>query len=61
MNITETIIRRASPYKAVAFDVFDTLLKRDVAKPTDLFALCGEEFARARVQAENEVRAAIHG
>lgn len=61
MNITETIIRRAAPYKAVAFDVFDTLLKRDVAKPTDLFALCGEEFARARVQAENEVRAAIHG
>lgn len=61
MNITDTIVRRAAPYKAVAFDVFDTLLKRDVAKPTDLFRLCGKEFAVARIQAENRARAAAQG
>ena len=61
MNITQTIVRLAAPYTAVAFDVFDTLLKRDVAKPTDLFLLLGEEFARRRIQAEAEVRAAAQG
>ena len=61
MNITQTIVRLAAPYTAVAFDVFDTLLKRDVAKPTDLFLLLGEEFAHRRVQAEAEARAAAHG
>lgn len=61
MNITDTIVRRAAPYKAVAFDVFDTLLKRDVAKPTDLFQLCGKEFAAARIQAETRARAAAQG
>lgn len=61
MNITKTIVRLAAPYTAVAFDVFDTLLKRDVAKPTDLFLLLGEEFARRRIQAEAEVRATAQG
>lgn len=61
MNITQTIVRLAAPYTAVAFDVFDTLLKRDVAKPTDLFLLLGEEFAHRRVQAEAEARVAAHG
>lgn len=61
MNITDTIVRRAAPYKAVAFDVFDTLLKRDVAQPTDLFRLCGKEFAAARIQAEARARAAARG
>lgn len=61
MNITETIIRLAAPYTAVAFDVFDTLLKRDVAKPTDLFLLQGKEFARRRIEAEARARAASVG
>lgn len=56
MNITETIVRLAAPYTAVAFDVFDTLIKRDVAKPTDLFLLDGSAFAKARVQAETQTR-----
>ena len=38
-DITKTIIRLAAPYEAVAFDVFDTLLKRDVGKT------CGFVFA----------------
>ena len=61
MNITETIVRLAAPYTAVAFDVFDTLIKRDVAKPTDLFLLAGSDFAKARVQAEAEARAQKQG
>lgn len=61
MSITEKILRQAAPYAAVAFDVFDTLLKRDVAKPTDLFLLQGQDFADARVQAEAQAREARPG
>lgn len=61
MKSTEMILRQAAPYTAVAFDVFDTLLKRDVAKPTDLFVLRGKEFAAARLQAEQQARAALPG
>lgn len=57
MNITKKIVRLAAPYPAVAFDVFDTLIKRDVARPTDVFLLQGEDFARARVCAEQTARA----
>lgn len=61
MKVTETILHKAAPYPVVAFDVFDTLIKRDVARPTDLFALLGADFAKARVQAEGEARAAKSG
>lgn len=36
MKLTETILHKAALYPVVAFDVFDTLIKRDVARPTDL-------------------------
>lgn len=55
-NITETIVRLAASYEAVAFDVFDTLLKRDVGSPTDLFWLRGVEFAKMRTEAEAKAR-----
>lgn len=58
MNLQETIVHLAAPYDAVAFDVFDTLLKRDVGKPTDLFLLAGAKFAEKRVKAEQQARAA---
>lgn len=61
MNLTETILHKAAPYPVVAFDVFDTLIKRDTARPTDLFCLLGEDFAKARTQAEAEARAAQSG
>lgn len=61
MNITKTIVRTAAPYAAVAFDVFDTLIKRDVAKPTDLFRLEGDAFAQARVRAEGQAREQADG
>ena len=61
MKLTETILHKAALYPVVAFDVFDTLIKRDVARPTDLFALLGADFAKARTQAEAEARAAKSG
>lgn len=56
MNITKQIVEKAAAYPAVAFDVFDTLVKRDVAKPSDVFALLGTDFAQARLQAEKQAR-----
>lgn len=61
MNLTEMICRKAARFDAVAFDVFDTLIKRDTARPTDLFRLRGEAFCTARIQAEREARAAKNG
>ena len=37
--LTLRLLHAAKGYKAVAFDIFDTLLKRDCAHPADLFAL----------------------
>lgn len=56
-DVTEKILRKAAPYRAVALDVFDTLLKRDVGRPADLFLLRGGTFANARRQAEMQARA----
>ena len=56
------LLHAAKGYKAVAFDIFDTLLKRDCARPADLFALMEVThqavlgFAGARVAAEAETR-----
>ena len=33
-------------YKVVSFDIFDTLLKRDVFFPTDVFVLVEREYSR---------------
>lgn len=52
-------------YKYISFDVFDTLIERDVNKPSDIFTLVGgsilgeeraEEFHKFRKKAEREVR-----
>ena len=61
MNLTNEICRQAARYDAVAFDVFDTLIKRDTARPIGVFALRGEAFCAARTQAECEARAAKSG
>ena len=56
--------RLAARYPAVAFDVFDTLLHRDVAAPTDLFCWMESHgqvpagFAQNRIAAEAQARAA---
>ena len=54
MNLTEHICHMAARYDAVAFDVFDTLIKRDTAAPTNLFRLRGEAFYTARTRAERK-------
>ena len=60
--LTLRLLHAAKGYKAVAFDIFDTLLKRDCAHPADLFALmevthqAALGFAEARVAAEAETR-----
>ena len=61
MKLTETLLHKAAPYPVVAFDVFDTLIKRDAARPTDLFAMLGADFTKARTRAETEARAAKSG
>ena len=55
MNLTESICRRAARADAVAFDVFDTLIKRDTATPTELFRMRGEAFYTARIEAERSI------
>ena len=52
MNLTKQICHKAAHFDAVAFDVFDTLIKRDVAVPTGLFRLMGDDFYAARIRAE---------
>lgn len=45
-------------YDFISFDVFDTLIKRSVPKPTDVFDLISEEsgFKRRRIEAERIAR-----
>ena len=33
---------RLEKYSEISFDIFDTLIKRDVPKPTDVFRLMGK-------------------
>ena len=57
MNLTKQICHKAAHFDAVAFDVFDTLIKRDVAVPTGLFRLMGNDFYAARIRAERALPA----
>ena len=59
---TNRLMQQAQKYRAVAFDVFGTLLVRNVSDPTDVFRWMEEDgrvqhgFAQRRIQAEQEVR-----
>lgn len=49
------------PYDVLSFDVFDTLILRPFAEPSDLFILVGEElgimdFCEIRKKAEEDAR-----
>ncbi|WP_125711241.1 HAD family hydrolase [Lacticaseibacillus porcinae] len=57
----EKLIGKADNFEYVSFDIFDTLLKRDVPIPTDLFVLMQEKnhienFAKRRINAEARAR-----
>lgn len=50
------ILNRIMKYKVVSFDIFDTLLKRDVFFPTDVFVLVEREYNRRFGQQLNFAR-----
>lgn len=56
------------PFRAVSFDIFDTLLERDAATPTEVFVRvgdkvlgpgAGEKFRLERMDAEREARTRV--
>ena len=63
--ITKRIIKKISKYDVVSFDIFDTLIEREVDTPVDIFYLTGCEFfdedgaktfQSARIRAEQLAR-----
>lgn len=57
----ENIIKRISEKEYVSFDIFDTLIKRDVKKPTDVFSIIEHnykicDFYKRRIEAEKIAR-----
>lgn len=66
------VISRVESYEYISFDVFDTLIKRAVCQPTDVFLIAArqvikehfqdiraEELVEARIRAERKARACI--
>lgn len=56
-STTEEIIKKIAPYNIISFDIFDTLLKRDVPIPSDVFSIVENiskkiGFKDARIKAE---------
>ena len=63
--ITKRIIKKINKYDVVSFDIFDTLIEREVDKPIDIFYLTGckffdengaKLFQSARIRAERLAR-----
>lgn len=56
----DILYSKISKYKYVSFDIFDTLVKRNVNKPKDIFDIIeltvGDDFANKRVEAEKIAR-----
>lgn len=56
----KSIIKKIERYKCVSFDVYDTLLKRDVGKPDDIFnilsARFGYDFVKLRKNSESNLK-----
>lgn len=58
---SDKLIAIVKKYDVISFDIFDTLLKRNVDKPSDVFTYMGQKignskFAEQRIEAENKVR-----
>lgn len=61
----EEYIQKIRDYDIISFDVFDTLIFRPVAQPTDVFYLIGEklgilDFKNIRIRAEWDAREKCH-
>ncbi len=59
----DSIINIIKPFKIVSFDIFDTLLKRNIDKPTDVFSYMElylpdtfKDFKKKRINAEKKAR-----
>ena len=57
----ESLEKLVNDYQYVSFDIFDTLVKRDVPNPTDVFSIIENElgiegFKDLRIKAEKEAR-----
>lgn len=57
----EAYLEKITAYETISFDIFDTLIFRPFAEPTDLFYFIGErlgytDFRRIRMEAEAEAR-----
>lgn len=60
-NGNHSLYEIAKDYEYITFDIFDTLVKRDVPVPTDIFKLMAnkyglKDFYRKRILAEEEAR-----
>lgn len=58
---TDYMISEIDKYDVISFDIFDTLLKRNVSKPTDVFKYIETKyskvgFAQTRINAEKKAR-----
>ena len=64
---TTNILKKIEKYDAVCFDIYDTLIKRNIKKPTDVFDLIEQEynknfeisiknFKQLRINAEKDAR-----
>lgn len=57
----DDLYKKIEKYEYVSFDIFDTLIKRDVPKPTDIFDILGkkvkiDDFKKKRIKAELDAR-----
>lgn len=55
------LYQKTEKYKYISFDIFDTLIKRDVPNPVDIFNIIGNEvgiidFKEKRINAEKKAR-----
>ena len=57
---SDSILELIESYPYISFDIFDTLVKRNLAKPTDVFTIMektiGAGFKEKRIEAENRAR-----
>lgn len=50
------LIKLCQQYDYISFDLYDTLIRRNVAKPADVFDLIAESFTQNRLKAEIKAR-----
>ena len=55
--MTDKILKKISKYEYVSFDVFDTLIKRNIKRPHDIFRLVEQKYnSENKINIENYVQ-----